>query len=152
MQTNREPIETFPETMSQTKSCMICGINGVSVIACNLPPHDDEFCGNFSCIPCFKILQENATICPKRMSVCLMKSDCRPMSVNVSPPMICKCGRKVCAKCYSLEDFITEDGKCQICIEKEVIDELRLEEQDNVAAKEPSAKRAKLGDSNGEAR
>jgi hypothetical protein len=136
--------------LAPTKTCMICGITGVSVLACNLPPHGDKCCNAFTCVSCSKIVQDNATICPNREAVCLVQDGCKVLSTLGSPTMLCKCGRKVCANCYTREDFIDNDGVCQICIEKEVIDEIREEERS--AAEEPSAKRAKLGDSNGEAR
>lgn len=124
---------------------MFCGVSttSMSVIACHLTPHEEEpgDCGNFSCLPCYKYVEEHISICPNAKVVCTNSFGCNRSKTMRAPPVVCECTRPVCVKCYPIEDFM-KSGVCQICDEKKQLLAVKREEEEEGGAA-PVAKRAR---------
>jgi hypothetical protein len=134
--------------------CMMCGdsTKGKSIIACSLGPHnrfdaDPTSCGNFVCLKCFNDFEEHCAVCPASVVVCYDTSGCNKFKTKISPPMVCACGRPVCGKCFTTDEF-AKDGMCLICTEQKDF-QLAVAKE---GAQPPAAKRVKTEDSNGERR
>jgi hypothetical protein len=140
--------------MSLSKpACTDCKKSGVSLIACQKPPHAPEFCLAKRCIPCHEIFDKNATYCTGRRVVCYVNYS-KKCGNSEQMAITCACGRKVCHKCFPIDAFV-KDGKCLICLEQVKMQEVAGDAEDA----EPAAKRIKQvatrikrEDSNGERR
>ena len=155
--------ELIPPCMSLSKSCSNCAQTGVALFACQKPPHgrNNITCGTLLCKPCYMAFREVALLCPQAGIVCYRKAEC-PGSCTIyqNPAIRCGCGKAVCDTCFDIDEFISQE-KCQICIDKVKAEKYKEEHYGGNGVKreggddergDADAKRARLGQSNGEAR